>query len=160
MSVEISNIVFSAGHFLVGSQENLCERLHGHNYKLKAQIHGNLTENFMIADFRVLKKMIKNVCSKYDHRVLLPGKSKFLQVLETDDTIRIKVHKKEYTFPKEDVLILPISNTTTEELSRLLCEEIASKIREIFSNVDVVEIFIEEIKGQGAWYRKILSDLK
>ena len=47
-------LVFSAAHFITYDGD-VCERLHGHNYRVTAEIHGQLDENQYVIDFIVLR---------------------------------------------------------------------------------------------------------
>ena len=42
--LEKEYLVFSAAHFITFNG-NICERLHGHNYRVRAEVHGPLDEN-------------------------------------------------------------------------------------------------------------------
>lgn len=61
---------FAAAHFL-RDYHGKCENLHGHNYKVYAHVQGSsLDEGGMLLDFTELKKALKAVCEKLDHRNL------------------------------------------------------------------------------------------
>jgi len=61
---------FSAAHQLPGSGGN-CERLHGHNWKVEAQVRSEiLNEHGMVIDFKDLKALTKVVLKDLDHRFL------------------------------------------------------------------------------------------
>lgn len=56
----------SCAHSVPGAGK--CERIHGHNYKIKFCIEGtNLNENHMLVDFRDIKHAIEK---KFDHQYL------------------------------------------------------------------------------------------
>ncbi|MCE9527188.1 MAG: 6-carboxytetrahydropterin synthase, partial [Planctomycetales bacterium] len=42
--------VFSAAHFITFAGDD-CERLHGHNYRVACEVHGELDENQYVVDF-------------------------------------------------------------------------------------------------------------
>ena len=44
------HLIFSAAHFITFNG-NICERLHGHNYRVFAEIYGPLDENQYVIDF-------------------------------------------------------------------------------------------------------------
>ncbi len=50
VSLEKEQLVFSAAHFITFAG-NICERLHGHNYRVKCEVHGALDENEYVVDF-------------------------------------------------------------------------------------------------------------
>jgi 6-pyruvoyltetrahydropterin/6-carboxytetrahydropterin synthase len=61
---------FSSAHFLDG-YEGKCESLHGHNWKVEAEVHGEKLDRVgMLMDFKVLKEDLKKVLDKLDHCLL------------------------------------------------------------------------------------------
>ncbi|GAB1454855.1 MAG: 6-carboxytetrahydropterin synthase QueD [Spirochaetia bacterium] len=61
---------FSAAHFLT-QYHGKCERLHGHNYRVRAFASGkDLDAAGMLLDFGVLKGHLREVCEKLDHSCL------------------------------------------------------------------------------------------
>lgn len=61
---------FAAAHFL-SHYEGKCERLHGHNYKVRAWARGPaLDEGGMLLDFGELKGQLREVLEKLDHSLL------------------------------------------------------------------------------------------
>ena len=58
---------FSAAHFL-SHYRGKCEKLHGHNYKVRLWVRGSeLNEGGMLADFSLLKKALKEAIAPLDH---------------------------------------------------------------------------------------------
>ncbi|MGB4586765.1 MAG: 6-carboxytetrahydropterin synthase QueD [Rectinemataceae bacterium] len=58
---------FAAAHRLV-HYNGKCERLHGHNYKVRAWASGeSLGEGGMLVDFSLLKKALGEVIARLDH---------------------------------------------------------------------------------------------
>ena len=61
---------FAAAHFLV-HYHGKCERLHGHNYRVRVTAAGSvLDEGGMLVDFGVLKKALKGILGELDHSSL------------------------------------------------------------------------------------------
>jgi 6-pyruvoyltetrahydropterin/6-carboxytetrahydropterin synthase len=61
---------FSSAHFLQGYQGK-CESLHGHNWKVEAEVEGEKLDNLgMLLDFKILKEILSNVLKKVDHCIL------------------------------------------------------------------------------------------
>lgn len=61
---------FSAAHNL-RNYKGKCEKLHGHNYRVRLTVSGNtLDKSGMLVDFTILKNILKNVLSKFDHGYL------------------------------------------------------------------------------------------
>ena len=61
---------FAAAHRLRDYPGN-CERLHGHNWTVKAEIGARELDSLGIAyDFRSLKKNLQDIIDPFDHRLL------------------------------------------------------------------------------------------
>ena len=61
---------FAAAHFLT-HYHGKCERLHGHNYRLRLWARGEtLDEGGMLLDFGILKGALREVAAELDHRNL------------------------------------------------------------------------------------------
>ncbi len=59
---------FSAAHHLL-NYEGECENQHGHNWKVEVFIKGeNLDRSNILVDFKVLKRELKTVLDKLDHK--------------------------------------------------------------------------------------------
>ena len=61
---------FAAAHFL-RDYHGKCERLHGHNYKVRVYAQAEeLSPGGMVMDFGILKGYLKEVLKRYDHTLL------------------------------------------------------------------------------------------
>ncbi|HOV89874.1 MAG TPA: 6-carboxytetrahydropterin synthase [Syntrophorhabdaceae bacterium] len=61
---------FSAAH-RIEDYHGKCESLHGHNFKVEALFEGSMPGmGGMVADFKILKGLLKDVLSTLDHRFL------------------------------------------------------------------------------------------
>ncbi|MFX0169118.1 MAG: 6-pyruvoyl tetrahydropterin synthase family protein [Candidatus Hodarchaeota archaeon] len=141
-AVEVSGVDFAAAHFV--SEGGKCESLHGHNYLVKATVHGQLDDQGMVIDFRVLKKQLRQLCQDWDHRVLLPTQSKMINVERQADQFHVKTPTGNYSIPASDVVLLDVLETTAEELARVLCQQLSEKLMIRFSNVTQVSVTLAE----------------
>lgn len=58
---------FAAGHAL-RNYRGKCENVHGHNYRVRVLVRGEaLDETGMLADFVVLKKILRDISEPLDH---------------------------------------------------------------------------------------------
>ena len=61
---------FAAAHNLRG-YKGKCENLHGHNYRVMVEISGRqLNETGMLADFKDIKQMCRDIIGRLDHEYL------------------------------------------------------------------------------------------
>lgn len=110
-------LVFSAGHFITFDGD-ICERLHGHNYRVTAEVHGPLDENHYVVDFIALRDTLQAICLELDHYVLLPTEHPKIKVTADEQRVVATFEERRWEFPRCDVVLLPVPNTTSELLAR------------------------------------------
>ncbi len=142
-------LTFSCAHFVIG--ENFYEPLHGHNYKILINVYGTQGKDNMVINFHDIKKILKPFVDSLDHYVLVPSKNKFLEITEKDEQVIIKIPHldKEYELPKSDVVLLPIENTTVEEMSHYFVQLLAQSDEIKRENISQVTVTVYEYEGQG-----------
>ena len=147
------SLVFSAAHFITFNG-NVCERLHGHNWRVDVVVAGQLDENHYVYDFIALRDATQNLVSQLDHRVLLPDRHPHISIAsdtqKQEVTARFDEHR--WVFPKEDCYVLPVANTTAELLAAWFADRLIDslKLAEI-PQLSEFRVGIEENFGQWAW---------
>ncbi|MEO2091908.1 MAG: 6-pyruvoyl tetrahydropterin synthase family protein [Gemmataceae bacterium] len=145
-------LVFCCGHFITydGSE---CERLHGHNYRAAVQIDGPLDENHYVFDFIALKNRTREIVDELDHHMLVAMKNTKLPVTEDGANVVVTFEGKRWSFPREDCVLLPIENTTTELLAKWLAGRLLDVLhRQHNYRPAVLRVEVEENVGQQAVY--------
>ncbi|MCL2687487.1 MAG: 6-pyruvoyl tetrahydropterin synthase family protein [Methanobrevibacter sp.] len=170
---------FSSAHIIPAHSS--CGFIHGHSYFVDVEIIGERTGNYeFVTDFKDVKTIVRSICKKLDHRLLIPinnqnmkfkgvdssGKSldnnenidsNELSVLDfcNKDYVEFSIKNKEYKIPMEDCVLLPLKHSSAEEMSQyfanILFEELMKKEHEI----DSVSVCVNEGIGQGACFKKI-----
>ncbi len=153
--IEKDYLVFSAGHFITFDGD-VCERLHGHNYRLAAEIHGPLDENHYVIDFIALRDTLKAIVDELDHHMLLPTEHPLIQIAADDQSVEVTFRDRRWVFPRGDCVLLPVANTTTELLARYIGLRLLDDLKERTGQVpDHVKIAVDENFGQwGVWEQK------
>ncbi len=146
------HLTFCSGHFITYDGA-CCERLHGHNYKVAVEVTGPLDDNHYVFDFIALKRLTQQISDELDHRMMLPIKSRYIQVIVDGEQVNVSFEKKRWSFPLDDCVLLPIENTTAELLARY----IAGRLRESLKNEckfspETMSVEVEESHGQSAIY--------
>ncbi|HTN76813.1 MAG TPA: 6-pyruvoyl tetrahydropterin synthase family protein [Pirellulaceae bacterium] len=117
--LEKEYLVFSAAHFITFNG-NICERLHGHNYRVRVEIAGPLDENHYVIDFIALRDTLKAICDELDHRMLLPTQHPDIHVVASEKEVEVTFEDRRWVFPAGDCFLLPVPNTTAELLARYI----------------------------------------
>ncbi len=120
-------LVFSAAHFITFNG-NICERLHGHNYRVEVEIAAPLDENSYVIDFIALRNATQEIVDELDHHVLLPTEHDQIRVQSTETEVTATFEDRRWIFPREDCVLLPVANTTTELLARFIGHELMTRL--------------------------------
>ncbi len=152
MRIEIdgahSGIRFSSCHFIPGHDK--CGRLHGHSYFVRVALEGDLGPGGMVMDFMALKRVLRKMAEEFDHRILLPSRSRELELNQDGDSMEVLTRGKRYVFPMEDVCMMDLENSTAEEMSMLMLSRLLESV-EIPPGVRTVAVGLDEERGQTAW---------
>jgi len=142
---EDPRIGFASAHFIIGHDK--CGRLHGHNYFVRVNLKGKLNAEHMVLDYGILKEELRKITKPLDHHVLVPSRAEGLIIEEKDESVEIHTCDKRYLIPKEDVIFLPITATTSEELAKYFHGE----LRKLWPHLTIT-VNIEEAPGASATY--------
>lgn len=141
-------LVFSAAHFITYNG-NVCERLHGHNYRVAAEIYGPLDENHYVVDFVLLRDTLKRIVDQLDHHVLLPTQHSLIRVVERDGEVEATFENRRWVFPGDDCVLLPMPNTTAEQLAKFIAHDLTQQLSTSHSTrYSRLVIAVDENDGQ------------
>lgn len=117
-----AEIKFSAAHMLVGYEGN-CERLHGHNWTVKAQITTSELDATGIAyDFRDLSAHLSEIVSRFDHQ-LLNKIAPFDDINPTSENLaKFIFHTLKKKLP-DNVHVICVETAESEKYSAMYSEE-------------------------------------
>jgi 6-pyruvoyltetrahydropterin/6-carboxytetrahydropterin synthase len=124
-------------------------------------VEGDLDENAYVLNFVPLKRMLRAICDRLDHRMLLPTDNPLIQVEADDVQYTVRHRHKTYVFPREDVVQLPIRNTTSELLAHWIARQLVTALRERghdLAGVRAVEVEVAESFGQTAHCRLPIAE--
>jgi 6-pyruvoyltetrahydropterin/6-carboxytetrahydropterin synthase len=153
LHVRREELRFSAAHFTL-FPDGTAERLHGHNYLVSLELHGDEAPYGLLLNFHEFKEVVRELCGEMDERMLVPTANPDLDVRDEGGQLEVRWKDRLYSFPREDVLLLPLANVTVEELARHLAgrlhERLGARLRE--ARVREFVLGVEESPGQGARY--------
>lgn len=147
------NFKFSSAHFLIFDARS-AEKLHGHNYQVRVDLEcppADPAQGYFV-DFNVFKRFIKSRLDAWDERVLLPEKQPEMSFKTQGPSLEVRFRERFYVFPANEVVLLPVTNTSVEQLSKLLADEFTAEFQKY--GVTAVAVTVEETAGQGATTRR------
>src|SRR5262245_38103142 len=121
--VRKTELVFSAAHFITFNG-NVCERLHGHNYRVTAEVFGPLDQNQYVVDFIALRDVLREVVLELDHHMLLPTEHPQIRVKADAESVEVTFEHRRWVFPRGDCVLLPLVQSTAELLARHIGREL------------------------------------
>jgi 6-pyruvoyltetrahydropterin/6-carboxytetrahydropterin synthase len=145
------HLVFSAAHFITFNG-TICERLHGHNWRVAVEVAGPLDENHYVFDFIALRDATQKLVNELDHHVLLPTQHPSIRVVANEKEVTTTFEERRWVFPREDCVLLPVANTTAE----LIAHWIALHLKDVFlrhaggKHLELLRVEVEENFGQWA----------
>ena len=150
VKLSLQRLVFSAAHFIT-YREDVCERLHGHNYLVMAEVFGPLGDNQYVVDFVALRNILQELVDSLDHRMLLPESHPTIKVVAQDNEYHVTHAQRRWVFPIDDCVLLPVSNTTSELLARYLGLQLLETMETKLSfKPSRLKLEVDECNGQAA----------
>jgi 6-pyruvoyltetrahydropterin/6-carboxytetrahydropterin synthase len=144
-------LTFSAGHFITFAG-NICERLHGHNYRVAAEVFGPLDENHYVIDFIALRDSLRSILDELDHYMLLPTQHPTIKVVASEKEVEVTFEDRRWVFPRGDCVLLPVANTTAELLAKYIGQRLQAALFPSGAVPDRLKIEVDECFGQlGIW---------
>jgi 6-pyruvoyltetrahydropterin/6-carboxytetrahydropterin synthase len=143
-------LVFSAGHFITYDGDE-CERLHGHNYRVTAEVGGPLDENHYVVDFIALRDTLKAIVDELDHHMLLPTQHPLIRVVAGEREVEATFRDRRWVFPRCDCVLLNVPNTTSELLAHYVATRLAADLQaRVGSRPETIRVEIDECFGNVA----------
>jgi 6-pyruvoyltetrahydropterin/6-carboxytetrahydropterin synthase len=145
---------FTAAHFI--AFRGFREPLHGHTYQAQVTVSGPVSPDGYVVDFLELKKIAAEECAQLHFRTLLPHQSDCLTIEEHGAAIAVHCEDgSHFLFPRQDVCLLPIVHTSSEEIAQYLIARLRERLRNVRGNsIQTIEVLIEDIPGQTAVCRE------
>jgi len=149
---------FSASHFITFGTPEKVEALHGHNFRIKAEVSGPLNRMAYVVDFLIAFDALKKICETLSHKVLIPERHSYITTKTVGETLHVSMPPLQWVLPAGDTLTLPVQNTTTESLAGYIAG-LFRKLLEQESAFDMppshygITIELEESPGMWAVFR-------
>jgi len=128
--IRIANdsLTFAAAHFII-LEGGICERLHGHDFRVVAELHGPLNESQYVVDFLAAEEALKAIIAELDHRLLLPTGNPAIRVTSGANEVEVIFADRRWVFPQDDCRLLPMANTTTELLAQHVGQQLLAALK-------------------------------
>lgn len=151
------HLVFSAGHFITIDLPSgqICERLHGHNWRVAVEVSGPLDRNQYVFDFIALRDHLQKIVDRLDHRMLLATQHPDIRVDVGPRETEVRYGDRRWVFPRDECVLLPIEQTTAELIARWIGQTLDHDLVQAgWPRIPSLRLEVEENFGQWAiWER-------
>ncbi len=146
------DMVFSAAHFITYGSKT-CERLHGHNWRVAAEVFGPLDKNHYVVDFIAVRDALRRIVDELDHHMLLPTDHGSIRVVADDREVVVTFEDRRWVFPRGDCVLLPVANTTAELIARYIGRRLLDDLgNRTGVRPERLRVAVDENNGQwGVW---------
>jgi 6-pyruvoyltetrahydropterin/6-carboxytetrahydropterin synthase len=128
----------------------VCEPLHGHNYRVAAELGGPLDETGCVIDFLALLQIMRSILAEIDHAVLLPTRHSAIRVSAGEVEVEVRFAARRWVFPRDECRLLPVASTTVELMANYLAERLLETLAaRDFARPRRLRIELEE--SPGCW---------
>jgi 6-pyruvoyltetrahydropterin/6-carboxytetrahydropterin synthase len=126
--------------------------LHGHNYRVAAEVTGPLAENHLVIDFLLVRAKLLEITTWLDHHMLLPTKHPQIQVKDDGREVTATFEDRRWVFPSGDCRLLPLENTTSELVAAHIGTRLLTALAPAANTLSHIRIEFDECDGQiGVW---------
>lgn len=149
-TIEISKdyLHFNAAHFTLFSATER-EDLHGHTFYVTATVDSPIGEDGLAFDYNLFKNALKHLCDALDEKVLLPERSPYLTLEDSEGYVIARFADERIPFLPRDVLTLPLRNITVEELAPYFLERLLASPD--IAALPILRLVIRVASGPGQW---------
>ena len=82
-----ANLRFASAHMI--PHHKFCGGIHGHSYYVDITVEGARSGEFgFVVDFKKIKGIVRQICSKLDHKILIPLKNDEIVFVNLEDTVK------------------------------------------------------------------------
>ncbi len=157
---ESDSLFFAASHFITFGNPEKVEALHGHNFRVQAEISGPLNQREYVVDFILAFESLKRICEKLSHKVLIARDHPCITLRTDENLLHVAIPPLAWSIPTADALVLPIKNMTTEALA----EYVARIFRNTLEREGALEhpasqytftVALEESPGMWAVFKEV-----
>lgn len=145
---------FCAAH--TGLHDGEFEPLHGHTYVPTLTLSGVTDDAGMVVDFRTVKDALRSAIAPLRSRTLVAADANGVVAVRDRSAVHMTAGAKRYVLPAADVVMLPVANTTTEEIAAYLLAELTPILTK--ARVHRAELALSESPGTAATVTAILRD--
>lgn len=116
IDLHMQALKFSAAHFTIFNARER-ERLHGHNYAVTCRITAPIGDDGLTCDYAIFKTRLYQLIETLDEYTIIPQHSPYLRIEDAEPFYKVTFDDHYMLLRKAETKLLPIRNTTVEELS-------------------------------------------
>jgi 6-pyruvoyltetrahydropterin/6-carboxytetrahydropterin synthase len=104
----------------------------------------------LLADVARLKGEIRRLCDELDSHTLIPTENPLVRVEQWPGEVEVRYGERRYVLPADDVLLLPLINSSMEQFAQLLWRQLAPFLAD--THLHYLAVTVGETAGQRCVY--------
>jgi 6-pyruvoyltetrahydropterin/6-carboxytetrahydropterin synthase len=144
---------FCAAH--AGLHDGEFEPLHGHTFIVTLRLYGDPDEAGMVCDFTAAKNALAAVIAPLKRRTLMPAAPPGGRCDREGRQVVAECGTRLYSLPADDVVLLPVANTTTEQIAAWLLGQVLPALGK--PGLRRAELVLGEAPGASATVTAVLG---
>ncbi|QVJ03299.1 6-carboxytetrahydropterin synthase [Nocardiopsis eucommiae] len=122
-TISVAGPAFGAAH--AGLHQGRFEALHGHTYTCRLDLVGTLDPEGVVTDFVPVRQALAEAIAPLQRRTLMPAHAPApVRLHHEDGMFVIEDGHRRFALPVQDVVLLPVVNTSTELLGQYLLDQV------------------------------------
>jgi 6-pyruvoyl-tetrahydropterin synthase len=137
--------------------DTVIEPLHGHTFRAKLEISGELDEFGCVIDFVLAEQIMVKILQQFEHKILVPANVSNLTLRQDDTRMKVGELNREWVFPANDVKLLPVKNVSTETIAGIILAEFVVVIQKnnILPSPFSDDQFVLTLEEESGMYARI-----
>ena len=123
IDLHMQALKFSAAHYTIFNARER-ERLHGHNYAVTCRITAPVGDDGLTCDYAIFKNRLYELINGLDEYTLIARHSPHQRIETEGDFYKVWFHDHYLLLRRDETILLPVRNTTVEELSFYFIEQL------------------------------------
>ena len=145
------------GGISIQHDDTVVEPLHGHTFRAKLTISGELDEFGCVMDFVLAEQIMVKILQQFEHKILVPAHAPDLTLRQDGAQIQIGELNREWVFPANDVKLLPVKNVSTETIAEIILAEFVAVVQKnnILPSPFSDDQFVLTLEEESGMYARI-----
>jgi len=133
------------------------EPLHGHTFRAKLKVSGNLDEFGCVMDFVLAEQILRTILEQFEHKILIAENDPDMKLQNDAGQLHVKVLNRKWEFPAKDVVFLPAKSASTETIATIILDKFVQVLQKnnIFPSTFSDDSFVLTLEEETGMFAEV-----